>query len=386
MKKFITLITLLVCVSANAQYHYPDAKNPEILRHVVRKAPCRKVFTLPVVNGYNIYLADLHTHSVYSDGSVLPKFRVVEAWQDGLDIIAVTEHIEYRPAEKAFYEYLKKYVLVEYDKDKKINIPMVDLNTSVNEAIAEGENYDILVIPGSEITRDGTTVGHFNALFTTDNNLIYDEDPVQAIRNAKAQGALVMHNHPGWRKTSLDFTETEKIAYEEGLIDGIEVMNSSEFYPAIIDRVQEWGMFIAANSDIHGATSADYRVTGSDRPMTLILAHDKSMESIREALGSSRTIAMGYGELCGEESLLIELFKASVTLEELNITQKNKVLLLTNLTSLPYLIQRDGQNPIHVEPHSAVRITVGKKTKKMKMSIVNMWCGSDRHPVVELEF
>ena len=91
-------------------------------------------------------MADLHTHSVYSDGSVLPKFRVVEAWQDGLDIIAVTEHIEYRPAEKAFYKYLKKYVSVEYDKDKKINIPMVDLNTSVNEAIAEGENYDILVI------------------------------------------------------------------------------------------------------------------------------------------------------------------------------------------------------------------------------------------------
>lgn len=376
----------LASISASAQYHYTDANNPEMLHHVASKAPCRKVFTLPVVNGYNIYLADLHTHSAYSDGSVLPKFRIAEAWQDGLDIIAITEHIEYRPAEKAFYEYLKKYTAVEYNKEKGINIPMVDLNTAVNVAATEGENYDILVIPGSEITRNGTTVGHFNALFTTDNNLIYDEDPVQAIRNAKAQGALVMHNHPGWRKTSLDFTDTEKIAYEEGLIDGVEVMNGSEFYPGIIDRVQERGLFIAANSDIHCATAVDYRLTGSDRPMTLILARDKSMESIREALESNRTIALGYGELCGEEGLLAELFKASITFDELNVTEKNKVLQLTNKTSIPYLIQLEGKNPVHIEPHSAVRMTIDKNTKMLKMSIINMWCSADSHPVVELGF
>ena len=376
----------LASISASAQYHYTDANNPEMLHHVASKAPCRKVFTLPVVNGYNIYLADLHTHSVYSDGSVLPKFRIAEAWQDGLDIIAITEHIEYRPAEKAFYEYLKKYTAVEYNKEKGINIPMVDLNTAVNVAATEGKNYDILVIPGSEITRNGTTVGHFNALFTTDNNLIYDEDPVQAIRNAKAQGALVMHNHPGWRKTSLDFTDTEKIAYEEGLIDGVEVMNGSEFYPGIIDRVQERGLFIAANSDIHGATAVDYRLTGSDRPMTLILARDKSMESIREALESNRTIALGYGELCGEEGLLAELFKASITFDELNVTEKNKVLQLTNKTSIPYLIQLEGKNPVHIDPHSAVRMTIDKNTKMLKMSIINMWCSADSHPVVELGF
>ena len=386
MKKFITLMMCLASISASAQYHYTDANNPEMLHHVARKAPCRKVFTLPVVNGYNIYLADLHTHSAYSDGSVLPKFRIAEAWQDGLDIIAITEHIEYRPAEKAFYEYLKKYTAVEYNKEKGINIPMVDLNTAVNVAATEGENYDILVIPGSEITRNGTTVGHFNALFTTDNNLIYDEDPVQAIRNAKAQGALVMHNHPGWRKTSLDFTDTEKIAYEEGLIDGVEVMNGSEFYPGIIDRVQERGLFIAANSDIHGATAVDYRLTGSDRPMTLILARDKSMESIREALESNRTIALGYGELCGEKGLLAELFKASITFDELNVTEKNKVLQLTNKTSIPYLIQLEGKNPVHIEPHSAVRMTIDKNTKMLKMSIINMWCSADSHPVVELGF
>ena len=151
-------------------------------------------------------------------------------------------------------------------------------------------------------------------------------------------------------------------------------------------RVQERGLFIAANSDIHGATAVDYRLTGSDRPMTLILARDKSMESIREALESNRTIALGYGELCGEEGLLAELFKASIAFDELNVTEKNKVLQLTNKTSIPYLIQLEGKNPIHIDPHSAVRMTIDKNTKMLKMSIINMWCSADSHPVVELGF
>ena len=40
---------------------------------------------------------DLHTHSVFSDGSVWPDIRVQEAKRDGLTAMAVTEHIEYQP-------------------------------------------------------------------------------------------------------------------------------------------------------------------------------------------------------------------------------------------------------------------------------------------------
>ena len=253
--------------------------------------PCRTEVILPQVNGYNVYKADLHTHTVYSDGAVLPKFRVEEAWRDGLDIMAVTEHVEYRPAEEAFVEYLEKYTDKKYKKAKNTRIGnaksldkdgiMVDLNTCVRESQQLARKYGLTIIPGAEITRDGTTVGHFNALFTTDNNLIYDPDPVVAVRNAKAQNALVMHNHPGWRKASLDMTPTEKTVYEEGLIDGVEVMNGAEFYPGIIDRVKKYGAFISANSDIHASTSGDYRVGGAIRPMTLVFAKDTRTPWVR---------------------------------------------------------------------------------------------------------
>ena len=386
MKRIATLFVILASASvANAQYYYQDSKNTQMLRHAERHEPCRKEIILPEVNGYNVYKADLHTHTVFSDGHVLPKFRMNEAWQDGLDVVAVTEHIEYRPHEATFYDYLKGYTDKEHmpgvkglEKGKQL----VDLNYSVNETLKEAKKYGITIIPGSEITRNGTTVGHFNALFTTDNNTIYDEDPVQAVRNAKAQGALVMHNHPGWRRENLDYTETEKKVYDEGLVDGVEVMNGAEFYPIIVDRVRERGLFIAANSDIHSSTAQDYRLTGNLRPMTLVLAKDKSLKSLREALEAKRTIALGYNTLCGEEKLLQDFFVASVKVTE--VDGDESAWMLTNMTSVPYILKRGNSNNFRLDPFSTVKVSAPKKGNSVAFTVVNMWTGVDSHPVVKV--
>jgi histidinol phosphatase-like PHP family hydrolase len=42
-------------------------------------------------------VVDLHTHSVFSDGHVWPSVRVGEAIADGLDAVAITEHLEWQP-------------------------------------------------------------------------------------------------------------------------------------------------------------------------------------------------------------------------------------------------------------------------------------------------
>ena len=368
MKRILLSAALLsFAAAASAQNYYQDAENPDMLRFGDYREPVRKEVVLPCqVGGYNVYKSDLHTHTIYSDGSVTPQFRVKEAWLEGLDVIAVTEHIEYRPFENEFGEY------VHADRSKER-----DLNAAVKVAQKEAVYWDIFIIPGTEITRDGTTVGHFNALFTKDNNKVYDEDPVQAIRNAKAQGSLVMHNHPGWWRTSIDFTEAEKIAYGEGLIDGVEVMNYNEFYPGIIDRVQERGLFIAANTDIHASSAEDFNKYEYMRPMTLIFATERTEAGLREALEAGRTLAFGFNTLCGSEQLLADFFRASVCLKHVS----GEAYTLTNRSSVPYVLQFGDANPVHLDPFTTIRIS-----GPLQFKVLNMFCGKDSHPVVKLSY
>ena len=382
MKRIVIVLALtMAAVAANAQVYYPDSNNPDMTRYTERHEPCRKEIMIPsTLNGYNVYKADLHTHSIFSDGLVHPKWRVYEAWQDGLDVMAVTEHIENRAYENMFHEYLKEYTDKEYQKGPA-GLKNVDINFSIREAKKEAVKYGITIIPGSEITRSGSEVGHFNALFTTDNNLIYDEDPVQSIRNAKSQGALVMHNHPGWRRKDIKMTPTEKIAYGEGLIDGVEVMNGGMFFPGIIDRVREYNQFIAANTDVHRTTACDYRLTGADRPMTLILAKDKSLESLREALLQRRTIAFGFNTLCGSEELLRVFFHACVKVTRINETS----VLVTNMTSITFKLQQGKGRILNFDPFTSMVATVKKGSDTVSYRVVNMWTGVDSHPVIELK-
>lgn len=397
MKKLTALILVLLTASAAfAQNYFQDPKNSEMLRYGKRRLAIRKEIVLPQVNGYKVYKADLHTHTIYSDGQVLPKFRVREAWRDGLDVMAVTEHIEHRPVEETMVKYMEKYVDDRYPKAKNNRIGgkyspdedgvMVDLNFSVKESQTAAKGYGLTIIPGSEITRSGSKIGHFNALFTTDNNLIYDDDPLTSIRNAKAQGAMVMHNHPGWTKTSLDYTEVEKAAYDEGLIDGVEVMNGMEFYPKYIERAQEKGLFVSANTDEHTATSFDFGSRGYLRPMTLILARDKSLESLREALEAKRTLALAFDNLCGEEQLLKDFFTASIRTELLNVNRKGvATVLVTNCTSVSYVVRLADGMQIPLDSFTTVSLTSAPKAKTLKFEVLNMWTGVDSHPIIELE-
>lgn len=381
----------IMALPAISQTYYVDSKNPCILRHAELEDLHRTEIFLPKVNGYNVYKADLHTHTLYSDGSVMPSFRVQEAWQQGLDIIAITDHLESRRTEEVMVKYLEKYVSDEYPEAVNTFIAleptpvgsiMVDLNFGVRAVQKAAEKYGLTVIPGGEISRCGATIGHFNALFIEDLNLIYDPDPLTSIRNAKAQNALVMHNHPGYRRTNIDYSQVEKQAYAEGLIDGVEVMNGSSFYPGIIDRVQERGLFIAACTDVHGANKYD----AFQRPMTLILAKDKSLESIREALEARRTLAMGFNTLSGDEQLLKDFFKAGVKVEVIRKSVSGAELMLTNTTPITYIIRQDGTNQKRIAPSSSILIKAPKGQDRLTFEVLNMFCGSESHPVMEMEF
>ena len=58
--------------------------------------------------------------------------------------------------------------------------------------------------------------------------------------------------------------------------------------------------------------------------------------------------------------------------------------MVTNNTSVPYLVCRKGNNPVHLDPHSAILLTVGAQHKEMKLKVLNMWCGKDNN--LEVKF
>ena len=247
MKKIVLLaVSLFVAASAFAQEyhtHYQSVTEPQTLLPIgTMPRETRTEIILPEeVNGYNLYAADLHIHTTYSDGTLNVKGRTHEAWRDGLDIIVSSDHMSIRPVKG-----VEGQTTPDEAKEKRGARPA----KSVADVVKMGESLGLLVIPGVELTGDGWTQGHFNALFTTDNKAIYDYDGIQAIRNARAQGAIIMHNHPGWRHKTLDRTPFEEQAYAEKLVDGIEIMNGTYFYPRAIEEAKSRKWFMAATTDI----------------------------------------------------------------------------------------------------------------------------------------
>lgn len=394
MKKVLLFFAgICLTISASAQFYHQDAANVDMLRHSRQTGTERVEVMLPQVNGYNVYKADLHIHSIYSDGDVTPEYRVREAWNNGLDVLAITEHVEYRRHEGNMINFLKGYVK---EGAEAINHTLVstpaskegiqsDLNYAVKLAQSAAKGYGLTIIPGAEITRVPGEIGHYNALFTADNNTIYDADPAQSMRKARAQGAIIMQNHPGWTRSDLSMMEFEKKVYAEGLIDGIEIMNGSEFYPKAIDRALENGFFVSSNTDAHDPVADSYRLNGSFRNMTFILAKDKSLESLKEALLAHRTLAYSFGSIAGREELLKDFFNASVAAQVISENGKGrKTVMLTNNTSLPYLLDFGG-NPVILNPFTSIRATMSADNE-LCFNVLNMWCSEQGHPQIVIKY
>ncbi|MBE6174693.1 MAG: PHP domain-containing protein [Rikenellaceae bacterium] len=398
MKRIILLLVLCATLgisSSVAQSKVPEVREMAGIRHPLH----RTEIVLPQVNGYNIYKADLHVHTIFSDGHVTPAERVREAWLDGLDILAITEHLEYRPWENHFLKFTKNYnankkphkgvntnVIVEPADKRGI---LADLNLSVELAKKAMSQYDnMLLIPGIEITRHATDIGHYCALFTKDNNKIYDPDPLKSLRKARAQGALITHNHPGYKRTTCDITEFEQKAYDAGLIDGIEVANAFSFYPPTVRRAIERNFYMVAATDTHHPTMDELRGLGVYRTMTFILAKENTAEAIREALEARRTLGYCAGNIIGTKELLGALFTASTRSKFLSKdSQGNCTYMVTNLSSIRYTLHLGGTT-YHLHPFGTVTIRFiakGGVSSEPLLRIGNMWCEDNKNITIRLQ-
>lgn len=322
---------------------------------------------IPNVPGYTVLKGDFHIHTNFSDASVWPVTRVDEADYDGLDFIALTDHMETR----------HQHMISDFGAG-------VDRNTSWEMAAKAAKKYGILVIHGAELTR-GTRIfpGHFNTHFISDATAInaaaeahdgkYGSDEerqeAQAIRAAlkaaAGQGAFVTWNHPDWEQQARNITKWWPIHTElldAGLFGGIEIYNSFSGYdPEAFHWAVEKNLAITTGTDAH---SPMFKIVayekGAYRPMTLVYAKERSLSGIREALDARRTVAVADGCVYGRQEHILPLLEACLEISNVKCTEKKLSFTVRNLSTIPVELEKAPGSEDFTYPRK-IRINGGEE-------------------------
>jgi predicted metal-dependent phosphoesterase TrpH len=349
------------------------------MRSVVRipEIPAREI-TIPDVGEFKVLKGDFHIHTLFSDGRVMPGDRVTEAVHNGLDVIAITDHIEYRP----FFAKNGRWKM----NDEQGN----NFNIWYDIAKPEAEKQNLLLIRGAEITKRTMGPGHLNVLFAEDVNPVAAavDDWREMLRIAAAQGAFLLWNHPGWEAPTsggiekgapLRFTPEHEEICRKGLLHGIEIFNGGEYYPVVSDWCNEHNLAIFANSDIHGSELKQYGIQNPLRPITLVLAKERTIDSIKEAFFAKRTVAWAAGMIWGRDPWLPELFKASVEIKTitpgtLEITNKSSLPISVSLGGIVFNLPKDAKQQVYraenVKTITVVNWMIGMN-KPLEIPLIN---------------
>lgn len=306
---------------------------------------------------YEVLRGDFHMHTPYSDGTIAPVDRVMEAWRYGYDVIAITDHGNFRAYE---------------------------------EALSTAEALGVVLIRGMETGLSGKE--HLVALdFSADyqprnphhwaeteeqERVFYRE---QWSRLAAASGyVLYAHPHVGLRETML-------LGIDQGLLRGIEVKNDvvgsrwntvesygTHWYPFALDWAVEHNLTIFANSDVHRARD------DAEQAVTLVLTRDRSREAVREAFEAGRTVAWFNGMLCGHEWVLDALMADLVDIRLIEIEGDRLLLRLQNHSPLALTAEIAGMPVDLIELGVYQKVLVDPRRMQDTVTITwkNLWIRS----------
>lgn len=298
----------------------------------------RKEIRIPNILGYRTLKCDFHMHTVFSDGDVWPALRVQEAWSEGLDAIALTDHIEYQPK--------KNDIPTNHNRPFEIAKPLAD-------------RLGISLIKGGEITRD-MPPGHMNLLFVEDGNALKKEDWKETVLEGKKQGAILFWNHPSWTAQQPDgiarWYDAHTWVAEQGMMMGIEIVNGPDYSPEAHSWCIKNKFTLVGNSDIHSPIMHEYNLhAGEHRTMTLVFADENTPEAVRDALVKGRTAVYAGTTLYGDEKFLKPIFEKSVMFKKNEVKAVGKgtcYLQVMNDSDVPYTLVLKSKNDKIVFPQT----------------------------------
>jgi hypothetical protein len=351
------------------------------------QTPVRQPLPVPDIPGYHTLKADFHLHTVFSDGNVWPTVHVQDAWRDGLDVIALTEHAEYQPH-------------------------AADVNTDIGRSFAIAkplaDQLGLILVPAVEITKpdpprapvvlpEGSA--HFNALFVTDwTALNVPDDLMEALRRANAQHAFVFWNHPRFRVSRARWFPPIARAYEAGLFNGMELVNGPDFYDESYPWIEEHKLTILADSDAHDPVPP--RTATWHRPVTLVFARTVDLDGVRDALTARRTAAWLGENVWGAEEYLSGLWAGAIALESPTLDRKRGLALRLRNTSaitmkivvkeapdwfvLTPPLQLSAESATIIRPQLTAAAPPGDQKIVLTLEITNLHTGPGKNLLVQV--
>lgn len=352
------------------------------------KGLSRQEIVFPRVRGLQVIKADLHIHTIYSDGQVLPETRVWEAWRDGLDLMVITDHPEYM--ELAFPQ---------------------DRERAYGRALPLARALGLLLVRGAELTtlsgpayRDEDS-DHVVAFIQDESPFFGDFDT--AVRSARDQGAVIIWAHPGPR-----WVRDATRLLELGWLDGIELRNGGRrggkgigfhrgepLFSQVMDWCLEHDLAVIASSDAHWPIDQMVdRSRGERRDMTLILSESREEKAIRAAIKARRTLAY-FGEMIwGREAWLRPLAENALAFRltrSIQRERKRHFLSVGNNSSFPFRMkvsrageeESAGRREFRItelgKTVAPVRVNQGETEVRLVVAITNLLTGADRPLVLE---
>jgi len=341
----------------------------------------------PDIPGFHTLVTDLHTHSAFSDGSVWPDIRIQESHRDGLDAIAITEHLEYLP--------------------HRTDIPLPDHNRSFEVARQANGDHPLMVIRGAEITRN-LPLGHVNAIFIHDANALVAPQGeefmnVQAVfEEVQQQGGYAFWNHPAWTAQRPDgiaqLEDLHKSLIGAGLLQGIEVANQFTYSDEALQIALDHNLAILATSDIHQLVDWDFEIAeGGHRPVTLVFAKERSRKSMYDALLQRRTVAWHRNTLIGRESEILPLIDSSIEVVNAKFRPRTSVLDVTvrNHSDAKFILHNRSEftfhedaNLLEVMPQTDTKFALKTLNQEapyaISFEVLNAVIAPNTHPIITI--
>ena len=230
-------------------------------------------------------LADIHMHSIYSyDGTASVTAILKRAQQIGLDVIAITDHILMKRDLLGRMGRLASFGLRHYSvTEDRFEAYMEDIAAEAERA---RELYDLLVIPGAEVTQNhlrSKKNSHIVAL-NIKKHISADQEAEAILKEIRRQGALSIACHPHHRTTRRIEISTcylwdhrKRLA---GLVDVWEAANRDDLFS--VTSLKHYPYI--ANSDFHKTKHLYSSKT--------LLRSEKNWDAIASALRANIDVAL----------------------------------------------------------------------------------------------